>query len=98
MKSIMYTSKNLNKLQVGETQRDSQCCCCSVTQSCPTRSEPMDYSMPGLPILHHLPKFAQVHVCCISDAIQSSCPLTPSSPALKLSQHQGLYQSVSCLH
>ena len=48
---------------------------------------------PGLPVLHHLPKFAQVHVHCISDAIQSFHPLMPSSPpALNLSQHQGLFQ------
>ena len=36
------------------------------------------------------PKFAQVHVHYISDAIQASHPLTPSSPsALNLSQLQG---------
>ena len=34
----------------------------------------------------------QVHVRCISDAIQPSCSLMPSSPALNLSQHQGLFQ------
>jgi len=32
-----------------------------------------------LPVLHHLPKSAQVHVHCIGDAIQPSHPLTPSS-------------------
>ena len=52
----------------------------------------MDCSTPGLPVPHHLLKFAQVHVHCISDAIQPSHPLTPSSPsALNLSQHQGLF-------
>ena len=52
----------------------------------------MDCSTPGLPVTHHLLKFAQVHVHCISDAIQPSHPLTPSSPsALNLSQHQGLF-------
>ena len=30
------------------------CCCCSVTQSCPTLCDPMDFSMPGIPVLHHL--------------------------------------------
>ena len=45
------------------------------------------------------PRFAQVHVHCISDAVQTSHPLTPSSPsALNLSQHQGLFQRVICLH
>ena len=36
----------------------------------------MDCSTPGLPVPHHLLKFAQVHVHCISDAIQPSHPLT----------------------
>ena len=62
--------------------------CCSVTKSCLTLCDPMDCSMPGLPVPHHLPEFAQVHVQCISDAIQPSHPLTPSSPALNLSPHQ----------
>ena len=58
-----------------------------------TLCDPMNYSMPGLPVLHHLPEFAQVHVHCISDAIQSFQPLTPCSPsALSLFQHQGLFQ------
>ena len=35
-------------------------CYCSVTQSCPTLCNPMACSTPGLPVLHHLPKFAQV--------------------------------------
>ena len=56
---------------------------------------PMDCSTPGLPVPHHLPKFAQVHVHCISDANKPFHPLTSSSPfALNLSQHQGLLQSV----
>ena len=46
---------------------------------------------------HPLLKFAQVHIDCTGDAIQPSCPLMPSSPsALNLSQHQGLFQGVSC--
>ena len=67
--------------------------CCSVAQLCPTLCDPMDYSMPGLPVPHHPPGFAQVHVHCIRDVVQSSHSLTPSSPsALSLSQHQGLFQ------
>ena len=62
----------------------------SVTQSCLTLCDPMDCSMPSLPVSHHHQKFAQVHVHCISDAVQPSHPLMPSSPsALNLSQHQG---------
>ena len=65
-------------------------CWCSVAQSCLTLYDPMDCSMPGLPVSHHLLKFAKVHVHCIDDAIQPSHPLTLSSPfPLSLSLHQG---------
>ena len=33
--------------------------CCSVAQLCPTLCDPMDYSTPGLPVAHYLPKFAE---------------------------------------
>ena len=36
-----------------------------------------------------LPEIAQTHVHQLCDAIQSSHPLSPLSPALNLSQHQG---------
>ena len=49
----------------------------------------MDCSTPGLPVLHYLPEFTQVHVPWISDDIQPSHPLLPSFPsAFNLSQHQ----------
>ena len=35
-------------------------CCCSVTQSCPTLCDPMDCSMPGFPVLHHLPELLKL--------------------------------------
>ena len=66
---------------------------CSVAQLCPTLCDPMDCSTPGLPVPHHLPEFAQVHVHCIGDDIQPSHPLTPSSSALNLSQHQGFFST-----
>ena len=37
-------------------------CCCPIAKSCPTFHDPMDCSMPGFPVPHHLPEFAQVHV------------------------------------
>ena len=71
----------------------------SVAQSCPTLCDPMDHSTPALPVHHKLPEFTQTHVHWLSDAIQPSHPLlSPSPPALKLSQHQGLFQWVSSLH
>ena len=55
--------------------------------------------MPGFPVHHQLPEFAQTHVHQVSDAIQPSRPLlSPSPPAFNLSQHQGLLQGVSSLH
>ena len=35
------------------------CCYCSVAQSCPILCDPMDCSMPGFPVHHQLPEFAQ---------------------------------------
>ena len=82
-----------------ETQDIFDCGCCSVNQSCLTLCNPMDFNTPGLSVPHHLPKFAQVDVHCISDAIHLSHPLTPSFPsAFNLFQHQGLFQWVSCSH
>ena len=65
----------------------------SVAQSCPTHCDPMNSSMPGLPVQHQLPEFTQTHVHRVSDAIQPSHPLSsPSPPALNPSQHQSLFQ------
>ena len=70
----------------------------SVTQSCPTLCNPMNRSMPGLPVHHHLPEFTQTHIHRVGDAIQPSRPLSaPFSPAPNPSQHQGLFQWVSYL-
>ena len=60
----------------------------SVVQSCPALWEPVDCSMPDLPVHQQLPEFTQTHVHWVGDAIQPSYPLSsPSSPALNLSQH-----------
>ena len=65
----------------------------SVTQSCPTLCDPMNSSMPGLPVHHKIPEFTQTHAHRVSDAIQPSHPLSSSSaPAPNPSQHQGLFQ------
>ena len=39
----------------------------SVAQSCPTLCDPMNRSMPGLPVHHHLPEFTQTHGHQVSD-------------------------------
>ena len=67
--------------------------CCSVAKLCPTVCNPEDCSTPGFPILHYLLEFLQTHVLWVSDAIQPSHSLSPpSSLALNLLQHQGLFQ------
>ena len=72
-------------------------CCCSVAKSCLTLCNPMDCSTSGSSVLHYLPEFTQTHVHWVGDAIQPSHPLSPPSPpAFNLSQHQGLFQWVSC--
>ena len=52
-----------------------------------TLCDPMNHSMPGLPVHHQLPEFIQTHVHRVSDAIQPSHPLlSPSPPAPNPSQ------------
>ena len=48
----------------------------SVVQSCPTLCDPMNRSMPGLPVHHQHPEFNQTHVHQVRDAIQQSHPLS----------------------
>ena len=65
----------------------------SVAQSCPALCDPMNCSMPGLPVHHQLPEFTQTHVHRVGDSIQPSHPLSsPSPPAPNPSRHQGLFK------
>ena len=61
----------------------------SVSQSCGTLCNPMNHSMPSLPVLHQLLEFTQTQVHGVSDAIQaipsfvvpfSSCPQSLPAP------------------
>ena len=70
----------------------------SVAQSCPTLCDPMDCSMPGLPVHHQLPELAQSHV---HEWVMPSNHLILSSPspsAFNISQHRGLFQWVNSSH
>ena len=70
-----------------------------VAQSCLTLCDPMNRSMPGLPVHHQLSEFTQTLVHQVSDAIQPSHPLSsPSPPAPNPSQHKGLFQWVNSSH
>ena len=71
----------------------------SVAQSWLTLCNPMDCSTPSLPVHHQLLKLTQTYVHWVLDAIQPSHHLlSPSPPALNLSQHQSLFQWVSSSH
>ena len=71
----------------------------SVAQLCPTLCNPMNHSMPGLPVHHQLPEFTQTHVHLVSDTIQPSNPLSSSSPpAPNPAKNQGLFQRVNSSH
>ena len=55
----------------------------SLTQSCLTFCNPMDYSMPDFSVHHQLPKLALTQVHQVGDAIQPSHPLSPFSSCLQ---------------
>ena len=84
---------DLNQIPYDYTVQFSSVQFSSVAQSCPTLSDPMNCSMPGLPVHHQLPEFTQTHVHRVCDAIQPSHPRSsPSPPASNPSQHQSLFQ------
>ena len=47
---------------VHDDRKNHCCCCCSVAQSCLTLCDPMDCSMPGLPVHNQIPKLTQTHI------------------------------------
>ena len=54
----------------------------SVVQSCPTLCDPMNHSMPGLPVHHQLPESTQTHV---HESVMPSSHLILCRPLLLLS-------------
>ena len=66
----------------------------SVTQSCLTLCNPMNYSMPGFPVNHQLLESTQTQVRWVCDAIQPFHPLSsPSPPTLNLSSIRSFQMS-----
>ena len=79
MSGYMYKCKHLYILYISQFS--------SVTQSCPTVYDPIDCRRPGLPVYSQLPEFTPTLLHWVSDAIQSSHPLSsPSPPAFLLIQ------------
>ena len=93
--TLMAESKEELKILLMKVKEESESSVqfSSFAQSCPTLCDPMNRSMPGLPVHHQLPEFTQTHVHRVSDAIQPSHPLsTPSPPAPNPSKYQSLFQ------
>ena len=68
----------------------------SVAQSCPTICDPMNCSLPGLPVHHKLLEFTQTHAHPVSDATQPSHPLSsPSPPASSFPNQETLTNQLS---
>ena len=89
----MAINRGMDKEDVGLHTIEYSVQFSSVAQSCPTLCDPINRSMPGLPVHHQLPEFTQTHVHRVGDAIQPTHPLlSPSPPAPNPSQHQGLFQ------
>ena len=59
--------------------------------TCPGLCNPMNCSMPGLPVHHQLPEFTQTHVHRVSDANQPPHPLSSPFLAFNFFHHQGLF-------
>ena len=64
----------------------------SVAQSCPTLCDPVNCSMPALPVHHQLPEFTQTHIHWVSDAIQPSHPVVPFSSCPQSLPASGSFQ------
>ena len=68
----------------------------SVSQSCPTLCNPMNHSLPGLPVRHKLLEFTHAHR--VGDAIQPSHLLSSPSPPALIPPSIRVLSSESTLH
>ena len=72
----VFLTQGLGLMRLKDGERQRVCVqFSSVTLSCPTLCDPMDYSMPGLPVHYQLPEATQTHVHWVGDTTQPSHPL-----------------------
>ena len=69
----------------------------SVAQSCPILCDPMNPSMPGLPVHHQLPESTQTHVHQLGNAIQPSHHLSSPSPLPSIFPSTRVFSNKSAL-
>ena len=89
----MTTGKTISSVQFSSVAQSS-----SVTQSCPTLCDPVNRSMPGLPVHHQLSEFTQTHIHPVSDTIQPSHPLSSPSPPAPNPPSIRVFSNESTLH
>ena len=70
----------------------------SFTQSCLILCNPMNCSMPGLPVHHQLPEATQMHVHWVGDAIQPSHPHHPLLLLPSIFPRIRVFSNESALH
>ena len=70
----------------------------SVAQSYLTLCDPMNRSMPALPVHYQLLEFTQTHVHRVGDAIQPSHPLSSPSPLPPIPLSIRVFSNESTLH
>ena len=70
----------------------------SVAELCLTLCDPMNCSTTGFPVNHQLPEPTQIHVHCVSDAIQPSHPLSSASLPPSVFPSIRIFSNESVLH
>ena len=74
--TIAKTWKKLKRPLIEQWIKKMGCCCCfSVTQSCSILCVPMDWSIPGFPVLHYLFKFMSTESVVLSNNVILCFPL-----------------------
>ena len=73
-------------------------CSCSVSQLCPTLYDPMDCSMPGLPVSHHLPESTKLRSIELMMLSNHLILCRPFSSCLQSFPASGSFQLIQFLH
>ena len=73
-------------------------CCCSVAKLYLTLWNPLDYTMPGFPVLHYPSLLKFMSIVLVMPSNHLILWISPSSPAFNLSQHQCLFKWISSSH
>ena len=89
-KTVTYTVKHISIISSVQFS--------SVAQLCLTLCNPMECSMPGLPVHHQLREFTQTHIHWVGDAIQPSHPLSSLSPPPSIFPSIRVFSNESVLH